>query len=138
MAFLLPYMGSIIMGGIFAGTIAQQGVDAGENADNLRKNIQLTNEKTKIMQNAFDKVIKGDAKLEGQMENDINNGIDQIGQAQAQMAIDKRNFDDKYKKIQVTGVVFVVTLFFLLLLKKSGLLDWLFNFSVSSTTAKTS
>lgn len=138
MAFLLPYLGTIIMGGIFAGSIAQNGVDAGESADNLRQNIQLTNEKTETMKSAFDSVIKGDKQLAGQMRNDITNALDTIGQIQAQMSIDKRKFNDQYKKIQVSGVVFVVALFFLLLLKKSGVLDWLFNFSSSSTSAKTS
>jgi hypothetical protein len=115
-------MGGIAIAGMI-GNVAGAGEDAGKNADELRKNIKDVEAATASMKAKWDSVISQETALDDQVKADIIKDIDDIAQISAKAKVAKDNFSVQYRKIQMAGVLFVVAIFFLLLLKQTGILD---------------
>ena len=121
MAFAAVMVGIGVAG--MLGNVASSGMDAGENASQLRTQIQNIQAQTATLKEKFNSVISQETKLDEQMKMDIVNNIDEIAKTSATARVAKRNYEKQYRQIQITGVVFVIAIFFLLLLKRLGLLD---------------
>lgn len=99
------------------------GVNAGRDADGLRQSVKDIKKETESLEKRFNIAIVQEKALDYKMRTEIVDSIDRINQLSAQARVAKRAFSEKYRTLQLTGVVFIVTVFFLLLLKEAGLLD---------------
>jgi hypothetical protein len=117
----------VILGGIavfgMGVNVTKSGIDAASKSDDIRKQIKDTTAQTDSLQSKWDAAIKKQIALDTDEKNEITDLLDDMAQLAAQARVTKRKFSDEYKKIQMAGVSFVIIIFFLLLLKWTGILD---------------
>jgi hypothetical protein len=121
MAFAMA-MGAVALFGM-ASNVAMSGRDAGKNADSLRKQIKDTKAQTADLNAKWDSAIKTTVALDATTKQEIIYLLDQMAQTAAKSRVAKREFSEQYRKIQMAGVSFIIIVFFLLLLKWTGILD---------------
>lgn len=105
------------------GSVASSGADAGKNADQIRDQITQIKNRTASLKSKFEEVIKGGQKFTAEMEASIQSDVDQLKQNTAQTKIYREQFLIHKQRIQMSGIIFIVAVFFLMLLKRLGLLD---------------
>jgi len=105
------------------GTVGTAGFDAGKSTDDLRKQIKDIKAHTATLKEKWETAIKAATALDQQEKDDIVTIIDQMEQTSAKARVAKRQFDQEYRKIQMYGIIFIVIIFFLLLLKHTGISD---------------
>lgn len=109
--------------GPMAVTVAVSGINSGTQSNKIRKQITEANNNTDKLQSMWNDAIKKQTELTAEEESEITDLLDQMAQLAAETRVTKRAFSDEYNKIQMAGVSFVITIFFLLLLKWTGILD---------------
>ena len=105
------------------GTIGSSAVDGAANADKLRQNIKDIETKTANLKSRFDEVISEAVQYDSDIEREMRETVDSIGQIKAEMVVTKDNFLKCKQRIETIGVTFLVYLFTILLLKRIGILD---------------
>lgn len=105
------------------GNVTSAGVEAGKNADGIRDQIKNIKSRTDDLQNQFNTIIKTAAKYKGEANNEIASSLDDIHTSHTRLKFMQEDFVKKRRNIQMTGVILVVSIFFLLLLKLIGVMD---------------
>ncbi|MCP3681953.1 MAG: hypothetical protein GY861_04610 [bacterium] len=135
-AAALPYIMPAIMITSMASTIALSGMDAGKNADKVRTEITSIKNRTASLKAKFDSVINGDAQFNQMLQDSMTTDVDALSQITAQTKVSRDAYLSTIKKIQMTGIIFVVVIFFLLLLKETGVLDAIQDLIISPFNSK--
>lgn len=99
------------------GSVCSSGYDAGRSMKTVQNNIDNNNNITKSMQEKWNSLISGQVKLDEQIKQEILDYIDQIGQISDKMKVAKKDFQNQFRKIQMSGVIIITIVFFLLLFK---------------------
>lgn len=110
------------------GMIGSSGYESGVSADLLRKQINDVDEITKNWQNKYNSMIQNQMALDDSIQTSMIEALDNYTKYQASIKLERDNFNEQYKKLQIFGVIFVATIFILLLLKQTELLKPLWNF----------
>jgi hypothetical protein len=106
-----------------AGNVASAGVSAGMNADDIRKNIADVKEQTGKFKQEFEAIDAKEAKVSADAQQQIQANLNASIKAAKNAAAAKVEYAAQYKKIQMSGVIFLCVIFFLLLLKETGVVD---------------
>lgn len=106
-----------------AGNVASAGASAVMNADNIRKNIADVKAQTGKFKQEFEAIDAKEAKISAAVQQQIQANLDASVQAAKNAAAAKVEYAAQYKKIQMSGVIFLCVIFFLLLLKETGVVD---------------
>lgn len=106
-----------------AGNVASAGASAGMNADDIRKNIADVKAQTGKFKQEFEAIDAKEAKISAAVQQQIQANLDASIQAAKNAAAAKVEYAAQYKKIQMSGVIFLCVIFFLLLLKETGVVD---------------
>ena len=117
-------------------TITLSGVDAGKNADKVRTQITSIKNRTASLKAKFDSVITKGAEFNQKLQDDMTKDVDALSQITAQTKVSRDAYLSTIKKIQMTGIIFVVVIFFLLLLKETGVLDAIQDLIISPFNSK--
>ena len=105
------------------GNVASAGVSAGMNADDIRKNIADVKEQTGKFKQEFEAIDAKEAKVSADAQQQIQANLNASIKAAKNAAAAKVEYAAQYKKIQMSGVIFLCVIFFLLLLKETGVVD---------------
>lgn len=122
MAFFGTMMAGIALAGM-VGTVTSSGINAGLSADKIREHIHEIKDRTTNLKAQYDSVIKGGTKFDAQLQSKMADNINTISSLQAKLQVTNDKFTSQKRYIQLAGVLFVLAIFFLLLLKETGLLD---------------
>ena len=123
MSFILGIIGVLGM----IGAVASSGVDAGLHADQIRTQIQSVQDRTADLSGKFDSVITTGMKWSAELQQEMQNNIELLGQHTAQIKVARENLAIQKRKIQMFGVIFITYIFFLLLFHRFGILDAMMN-----------
>lgn len=116
---------AIFAGVSMVGAVGSQGVDGAMSGDNLRKGIQDTEDKTAELKSKYDAVISKANQWDAKMHQDMLNDLDALDQLAATLDVNRQKFQKTKRNIQVIGIFFVVTLIFLLMLRRLNVFNWL-------------
>lgn len=117
-------------------TVGQSAYDSVNESEGLRKAIIDTKNRTASLKQKWDSIISQQSQLTNEIRAQILEDLDAISKNKASIDIAKENFQKNFTKIQMAGVSFVVVIFFLLLLKRAGILDYLEDLIFSSLFGK--
>ena len=106
-----------------AGNVASAGASAGMSAGDIRKNIAAVKEQTGKFKQEFEAIDANQEKVSAAAQQQIQNNLDASITAARNAAAAKVEYAAQYKKIQMSGVIFLCVIFFLLLLKETGVVD---------------
>lgn len=106
-----------------AGNVASAGASAGMNADSIRKNIADVKAQTDKFKQKFEAIDAKEAKISAAAKKQIQDNLEASITAAKNAAAAKVEYAAQYKKIQMSGVIFLCVIFFLLLLKETGVAD---------------
>jgi len=106
-----------------AGNVASAGVSAGKGEAAIRKNIADVKTQTGKFKQQFEDIDAKEASISAAAKQSILNNLNASIKAAHAAAAGKVEYAAQYKKIQMSGVIFLCIIFFLLLLKESGVVD---------------
>lgn len=118
------------------GNVTSAGVNAGMSANNLRDEIKNIADRTADLQSKFNSIIKATSNQVTVMNAEITDNLDSIYKSHLSLHKLQENFIVQRRKIQMTGVIFILSIFFLLLLKLTGIVDSLNDLIMSPFTVK--
>ena len=123
----LPFI-AVALGAIEAvsvvSTIGLSTYDSATQSEGIRQAIRNTRATTNVLKKRWDDIITGQVVLTQEIRQAILDDLDTISQNSARMRLAKEEFEKSYQNIQIAGVSLVVVIFFLLLLKRAGILDY--------------
>lgn len=112
-------------------SVINSGVQSAKHAGDIRKSIEQMSDKSKTVKEQFKKLAKDEAKTNAALMKDVTAMIEEQQQIQAQMYVAKNNFVQQQAHIQTMGIVFVISMAFILLLKRIGfskmVTDWVIS-----------
>lgn len=126
----MSVFGAIMTGiGIISmlGTIGMSGKDAAQNSDQIRENIMQMASKSDTLKKQFDSIISGSSKLTAELQAEMTKNLDDLDVLSKSTKVEKEKFAQKFKTMQMIGILFVVGIFFLLLMKRFGIFESIQN-----------
>lgn len=115
------------MTGMIVG-IGQSGYQSNKTASSLRAQIKDLNKQSEDWKKKYHEILLADYVLDSSMVKAMQDTLNNYIKLQSKIAIEKETFIQQYKQIQITGVIFITVIFFLLTLKQFDLLEPLFIF----------
>ena len=109
---------------MMAGGVIGAGIQGGKSVKgdaSMRKTISATNAHTSQIQAEFSKLQQDADKLDNDMQQNITQAVTAIQENRARLVLMKGAFAAQMKKLQLTGLIVVSVIFFLLVFKWSGL-----------------
>lgn len=106
-----------------AGNVASAGASAGMSEGDIRKNIADVKAQTGKFKQEFEAIDAKEQKISTAAQQQIQANLDASIMAAKNAAAAKVEYAAQYKKIQMSGVIFLCVIFFLLLLKETGVVD---------------
>ena len=122
MGTAMAIAGVVEMVGMVA-NVASAGASAGMNAGDIRNNIADVKKQTGNFKHEFEAIDLKEAKVSAAAQQRIQDNLDASIKAAKSAAAAKVEYAAQYKKIQMSGVIFLCVIFFLLLLKETGIVD---------------
>lgn len=107
------------------GTVGQSTYESATQSENLRRAIEQTRATTANLKTKWDNIITQQISLTAEVRQSILDDLDNIARIKAQTELSKERFEKEFQAIQLAGVQLVVVIFCLLLLKRSGILDYI-------------
>ena len=123
----MEILGIIGIMGMIA-TIGNAGQDNMTQSDALDNTIQQVQDKNAQWKDRFTDMINVEKAQQSAALQAIIKDLDQYGQYSAQIKIQKEKMKQNMQRIQITGIVVVLSVFFLLLLKTLGLFAPIWKF----------
>ena len=117
----MDIIGGIMMLGMGIG-VAMDGYDAEQSSKELRIQIAAVQQKSIEWEDKYAEIMKADYVIEAGNVSIIKGILNQYNILANQIKVEKANYNVIFKKIQLWGIIFVTSIFFLLLLKQFGLL----------------
>ena len=116
-------MAEIGVGEIMMGSSALfAGAEAAAKASCLRAQAEDLKKKAADYKNQWNSLAAGQKEWDELLKDQTFQYLDEMNKISAQMRLMRASFQRSYKQIQYIGIIFVTTIFFLLLLKTFGLL----------------
>ncbi len=115
---------------MMAGGVVGAGIQGGKaqaTDSGIRKKIADTQLATSQIEEQFNKIMGDDDMLNDNMKDDINKAVARIETNHAELSTMRSDFNAQMKKLQLTGLIVISIMFFLLLFKWSGLENMLVN-----------
>ena len=103
--------------------VGSAGASAGMSAGDIRKNIADVKTQTGKFKHEFEAIDLKEATISVAAQQQIQANLDASIKASKSAAAAKVEYAAQYKKIQMSGVIFLCGIFFLLLLKETGIVD---------------
>ena len=122
MGTAMAIAGVVGMVGMVA-NVASAGASAGMSAGDIRKNIADVKTQTGKFKHDFEAIDLKEATISVAAQQQIQANLDASIKASKSAAAAKVEYAAQYKKIQMSGVIFLCGIFFLLLLKETGIVD---------------
>lgn len=121
-----------IMLGMFAvsslATIGLAGNDAAKNSQSVKDSIANSIAQKQQWQDKYNNLIKSGAKDMASMQAEHTILVNEANKLTSELKASQDLFTASYKTLQMYGIIMVSGIFFILLLKKFGLLDALDNY----------
>ena len=105
------------------GNVAEAGISAGMSTDDIRKNIADVKAQTAKFKHEFEAIDAKEQKISTAAQQQIQANLNASITAAKNAAAAKVEYAAQYKKIQMSGIIFLCVIFFLLLLKETGVMD---------------
>jgi hypothetical protein len=107
------------------GNVASSGVTAGLNADKIRKQIQDIKTRTGDLKSSFQEVIHAEKGITSDLQIQMGADLDFLGDAHARLKVEQESYSTEIQNIRKYGIFFITAIFFILLLKLVGVIDWI-------------
>lgn len=107
--------------------VGQAGYQSDKSASALRSHIAEVKQETQDWKDKYNKILDVDYSLDANMVQGIKDTLDNYSKLQARISIERANYSNQYRQLQIVGIIFIVVIFFLLLLKQFGLLGPLWD-----------
>ena len=124
MALLLGIVGAIGM----VVSLGRAGVDAQNNSNDLKKQIQSISDNNKLIEQNYKKLTDNIASEQAELAQGIIDANDRYILISSKLRASQDNFSASFKKVQLVGIIFIIIVFALLLLKQFGLLDVIMHY----------
>ena len=101
--------------------IIKPSIDAGLYSESIQKNIDQTKEETENIKEQYAKLSLDIKKFDVELKTNIQNKLNTISKLHAEINEYQSKIQDTKKKIQMFGIIFIVTIFFSFIIKEFDL-----------------
>ncbi len=105
--------------------VIKPSIDAAVYSEAIQKNIAQTKEETENIKEQYSKLSQDIKKFDVELKNDIQNKLNTISKLHAEINEYQSQIQDTKKKIQMFGIIFIVTIFFSFIIKEFDLFNFL-------------
>ena len=113
-------MGDLMMLGMVAGA-GLQGASAAQEIPALQAQIQQITQRTEDLKAKFTEIMQKENGLTQDITNDMIAELDELNTYAAQAQLSNSNYHSKKQMMEISGVIFLVVIFFALLIKRIGI-----------------
>lgn len=125
-------IGLLMMLGMVVGT-SVSAANAPSQVDAINKNLDTLNKAKEDLKSQLTKIQYDVTLIDDTIKNEIQSANDQIIETSRLLKISNEAYAITFKQIQITGVIMISVIFFILLAKNFGLIDALINWIKSLT-----
>lgn len=118
---MMAAIGIVLLGGMGVG-IGMDGVNASKQSKNIRDQISDVEGESKKWEDRYTTIMRNDYRIEAEDTNYIRSLVENYNVLANQIKVQRDAYNVTFKKIQLWGIIFVTSIFFMLLLKQFKLL----------------
>jgi predicted PurR-regulated permease PerM len=107
----------VFLFGAIAG-IGVSGYKANEEIPKLKEQAEQIRQEAQTLEEKYNSLFKAEEKAQLDFETEVATSLNNISKLNAQIFESKQKFNIQYRRIQVIGVIFLVSLFLILIFKE--------------------